>query len=202
MAPRLGPAPLDLPTPAWSSGRGAEGPRSGGAVARENPSWGTAASTVRCAGSGTRLGPAPSGPSCNALVSIRSAVSWRQFLRAQAKMGVRYSTWIESRVSQCSVMIVLIGDAWASAKDQAGRRRLELPRDWVRQEIEAALARDIPIIPVRVQGARMPSEEELPPSIVDLTSFQSAEITDSRWTFDVGRLMQAIDDLVASSGNQ
>jgi serine/threonine protein kinase len=117
-------------------------------------------------------------------------------------MGVRYSTWIESRVSQCSVMIVLIGDAWASAKDQAGRRRLELPRDWVRQEIEAALARDIPIIPVRVQGARMPSEEELPPSIVDLTSFQSAEITDSRWTFDVGRLMQAIDDLVASSGNQ
>jgi hypothetical protein len=69
--------------------------------------------------------------------------------------GVKYSTWIESRVGQCSVMVVLIGDAWSSAKDSAGRRRLELPNDWVRQEIEAALRRNIPIVPVRVQGARM-----------------------------------------------
>src|SRR5512132_4569418 len=40
-------------------------------LARENPSWGTAASTVSCAGSGPGLGPAPSGPSCNAAVSTR-----------------------------------------------------------------------------------------------------------------------------------
>jgi hypothetical protein len=112
--------------------------------------------------------------------------------------GVRFSAWIESRVGQCSVMIVLIGDAWSAAKDQRGQRRLDLPKDWVRHEIEAALRRGIPIIPIRVQGARMPSEDELPPSIADLTGFQSAEITDSRWDFDVGLLIQAIDNLIAS----
>ncbi len=112
--------------------------------------------------------------------------------------GVRYSAWIESRVGQCSVMIVLIGNAWLSAKDHAGQRRLDLPKDWVRQEIETALRRDIPIIPVRVQGTPMPSENELPPSIADLTSFQSAEVADSRWAFDLGMLIQAIDNLIAS----
>jgi hypothetical protein len=40
-------------------------------LARDNPSWGTAAFTVSCAGAGTRLRPAPSGPSCNAAVSTR-----------------------------------------------------------------------------------------------------------------------------------
>jgi hypothetical protein len=100
--------------------------------------------------------------------------------------GVRYATWIKSMIGQCNVMIVLIGHAWSSAKDQAGRRRLELPRDLVREEIEEGLRREIPIIPVCVQGARMPSEDELPSSIADLASFQSTEITDSRWDFDVG----------------
>jgi TIR domain-containing protein len=112
--------------------------------------------------------------------------------------GVKYSTWIESRVGQCNVMIVLIGDGWSSARDDTGQRRLDLPKDWVRQEIEAALKRDIPIIPVRVQGARMPSDDELPSSIADLTGFQSAEVTDSRWTYDVGLLIRSIDDLIES----
>jgi hypothetical protein len=110
-------------------------------------------------------------------------------------VGIRYSTWIESRVSQSSVMIVLIGNAWLSASDPAGQRRLDSPRDWVRREIEAALRQDIPIIPVRIQEARMPSEEELPQSIADLIEFQSAEVTDGRWAYDMGLLIQAIDDL-------
>ena len=115
---------------------------------------------------------------------------------------MKYSTWIESRIGQCSVMLVVIGDAWSSAEDHAGRRRLDLPKDWVRQEIEAALRRQIPIIPVCVQGASMPSEDELPSSIADLTGFQSAEITDSRWDYDIGRLLKAIDDLVASGDDR
>jgi TIR domain len=112
--------------------------------------------------------------------------------------GIRYSTWIESRVGQCNVMVVLIGDTWLSTSDRGGQRRLDLPRDWVRQEIETALRRDIPIIPVRVQGAPMPSEEELPPSIADLAGFQSAEVTDSRWDFDMDLLIRAIDNLITS----
>jgi len=77
---------------------------------------------------------------------------------------------------------------------------LDAPRDWVRREIEAALKHDIPIIPVRIEEARLPSEEELPPSITDLLEFQDAQVTDRRWTYDVEQLIQAIDDLHAPEG--
>src|SRR5512132_3034248 len=40
-------------------------------LATENPSWATAASTASCAGPGTRLGPAPSGPSFAVPVLLR-----------------------------------------------------------------------------------------------------------------------------------
>jgi regulator of protease activity HflC (stomatin/prohibitin superfamily) len=116
--------------------------------------------------------------------------------------GVRFSTWIEARIGQCNAMIVLIGDAWFSAKDEAGQRRLELPEDWVRKEIEAGLRRKVPIVPVCVQGARMPTEDELPSSIADLAGFQSTEVTDSRWDFDVERLLQAVDDRISSGDDQ
>jgi hypothetical protein len=116
--------------------------------------------------------------------------------------GVKFSTWIEARIAQCNVMIVLIGDTWSSTKDQAGRPRLELPEDWVRKEIEEGLRRKVPIILVCVQGARMPSEAELPSSIAELAGFQSTEITDSRWDFDVRRLLQAVDDLIAAGHDQ
>jgi len=43
----------------------------------------------------------------------------------------------------------------------------------------------------------MPSEDELLPSMAALAGFQSAEITDSRWDFDTGLLIQAIDNLIA-----
>jgi hypothetical protein len=95
-------------------------------------------------------------------------------------------------------MIVLIGAAWGSMKDRAGQRRLDLPKDWVRQEIETALRREILIIPVRIQGAPLPAEDELPPSIADLTGFQSAEVTDSRWEYDISALIRDIDSLIAS----
>ena len=42
----------------------------------------------------------------------------------------------------------------------------------------------------------MPSVDELPPSIADLTGFQSAEITDSRWDYDTDVLIRAIDNLI------
>jgi len=113
--------------------------------------------------------------------------------------GVRFPAWIESRMGQCSVVIVLIGAAWLAAKDDNGQRRLDSPKDWVRQEIETALRHDIPIIPVRVEGAPMPSEEELPQSIANLAEFENTEVADRRWDYDIGQLIQAIDDLSASA---
>jgi putative transposase len=89
LAPRLGPATVELPTPAWSSRRGVGDPRSGAALARENPTWGYR----RIHGELCRLGYKIGASTVWAILQragvdpalIRAAVSWRQFLRAQAK---------------------------------------------------------------------------------------------------------------------
>ena len=106
--------------------------------------------------------------------------------------GARFRDYVEKKIAESNVFVLLIGKTWASYTDAAGRRRLELPRDPVRLEVETALRLGIPIIPVRVEGAPMPTEEDLVPSIVDLLEFNAAEVTDSRWEYDVNKLLQAI----------
>jgi hypothetical protein len=52
--------------------------------------------------------------------------------------------------------------------DAHGQRRLENPSHFVRIEVEAALARNIPVIPVLVQNAAMPQLRDLPASLAPL----------------------------------
>jgi hypothetical protein len=71
-------------------------------------------------------------------------------------------------------------------------RSLDNPDDFVRLEIEAALKRKIPVIPVLVDGAKMPGQSELPESISGLADRQAVELSDARWAHDVGRLLEIL----------
>jgi TIR domain-containing protein/WD40 domain-containing protein len=113
--------------------------------------------------------------------------------------GVRFRDYIEKKISESDVFILLIGKAWASYEDELGRRRLELPRDPVRLEVETALKLGKQIIPVLIGGAPMPTERDLIPSILDLLEFNAAEVSDSRWEYDLGRLLRAVDEAVERS---
>ncbi len=64
---------------------------------------------------------------------------------------------ISSAVGSCDVLLALIGDQWLTLTDSHGRRRLDDPDDFVRLEIEAALERNVRIIPILVDGASPPS---------------------------------------------
>ena len=70
--------------------------------------------------------------------------------------GQDFAQAIESALNACEVVLVLIGNAWVSCTGQDGRRRLDDPRDWVRLEVAAALRRDILVVPVLIDGARLP----------------------------------------------
>jgi hypothetical protein len=94
----------------------------------------------------------------------------------------------------CRVLIVVVGKSWLTAAGTGGARRLDDPRDFVRQEIAAALARDdVQVIPVLVEGARMPSETDLPDELKPLARRQAHELADSRWDYDMGRLADTIE---------
>jgi hypothetical protein len=87
------------------------------------------------------------------------------FLDDSIDPGQDFVDAIDKAVSACNVLLAVIGRGWIAVVDEQGRRRLTDPRDWVVREIQTALARDIPVIPVLVDGARMPDARQLPPAI-------------------------------------
>jgi hypothetical protein len=70
--------------------------------------------------------------------------------------GVDFHDWLNETVAKASVLLALIGHGWVDARDPLGAKRLENPNDFVRIEIEAALARKIPLIPLLIDGAPFP----------------------------------------------
>ena len=81
-------------------------------------------------------------------------------------LGVDFQEYIESVLSHCDVFLAVIGPDWAGQINTG--RRIDDPRDWVRIEVEAALMRGLPVIPVLIDHTRVPSEADLPPSLVPL----------------------------------
>jgi len=74
-----------------------------------------------------------------------------------------------------------------------GMRRLDDPLDFVRMEIEAAIERDIPIIPLLVNNATMPTAEDLPPSLHTLVYRNGLLVRpDPDFHNDMGRLIAAL----------
>ena len=77
-------------------------------------------------------------------------------------VGVDLKARLSDQVAACQVLLTVIGPNWLDAKDEAGQHQLHHPDDFVAVEIAAALARNIFIIPVLVDGARMPKLSWLP----------------------------------------
>ena len=106
----------------------------------------------------------------------------------------------------CRVMLVVIGPTWATVEGRPGRPRLFDDRDFVRFEVETALQRpEVTVIPVLVDGARMPDPDQLPESLSTLPDLNGIELSKElrRWDDDVGRLLRTLERLLsATSGGQ
>ncbi|HYV09832.1 MAG TPA: toll/interleukin-1 receptor domain-containing protein [Pyrinomonadaceae bacterium] len=95
-------------------------------------------------------------------------------------LGVDFREYIENAVGKCDVLIAIIGDQWLRAVDGRGNRRLDDPSDFVRIEIESALKRSIPVIPVLVDKVEMPSADDLPSSLKSLAFRNATELRAGR----------------------
>ena len=80
-----------------------------------------------------------------------------------------------------------------------GGRRIDQPGDWVAEEIGTALARGTPVIPVLVDGAHMPTRDELPPTLADLANRQAMRIAHESFAADSTRLIETIEDMVSAA---
>jgi hypothetical protein len=110
-------------------------------------------------------------------------------------LGIDFKEHLEKAVGKCKVFLVVIGDKWLEAAEASQKQRLQDPRDLVRIEVETALNRNIPVIPLLVRGASMPAEEKLPPSLGKLSYRNAIPIRpDPDFHRDMDRLIEAISN--------
>jgi len=115
---------------------------------------------------------------------------------ARIGVGIDFAEAITQAVSACQVLLAVIGPAWLTATDEQGRRRLDDPKDFVRLEIQAALDRDIRVIPILVSGAKMPRADQLPRRLAKLARRNAITMHDDIFPEDAERLLTKIEPLL------
>ena len=107
-------------------------------------------------------------------------------------LGQDFRHVLHERLESCDLFLALIGPGWLDAEDSAGNRRLDNATDFVRQEIAAALKRNIPVTPVLLQGAEMPPAERLPEDMRELVYRNGIELGHSTWESDVREMARRL----------
>src|SRR5262245_62901008 len=99
---------------------------------------------------------------------------------------------LHEEVAKCSVLLAVIGPNWLDARDENGNRRLDEPNDFVRIEIAAALQRDIPVIPILLDGARVPKADQLPKDLEELALRNALDVRHASFHNDMDKLIRGL----------
>jgi hypothetical protein len=109
-------------------------------------------------------------------------------------LGVDFTKYIDEKVGKCEVLLSVVGRDWLTATDAQGHRRLDLPGDFVRIELESALKRNIPVVPLLVRRASMPKAADLPESIREFSKRNGLSVrADPDFRTDCDRLIQGLE---------
>jgi len=116
--------------------------------------------------------------------------------------GVDFRTVLEKETNACNLMVVIIGPQCAGVTDAKGNKRLFDPGDFTRIEVETGLARlgqsKTMVIPILVMNALMPSPQDLPESLAQLTYQNAISVrNDPDFNNDIERLIR---DIMRSRG--
>jgi hypothetical protein len=107
--------------------------------------------------------------------------------------GVDFEQRIEEALDASDVAFVLIGDEWLGRRD-GGTARIQEPGDWVRREVATVLRRaDVTVVPVLVEGAPLPTADELPPDLDRLPRLQASELSTREWEYRVSQLCEVVE---------
>ena len=103
---------------------------------------------------------------------------------------------ITRAIQGCHVLLPIIGPGWEGARTPKGALRLDNPRDYVRWEIATALTANLHVMPVLVNGTRMPAPEDMPLDIALLSRLLAIPLRDEQFDTDARRLIDGVDDLL------
>jgi YVTN family beta-propeller protein len=106
--------------------------------------------------------------------------------------GADFVEHIRNAIRSADAVLALIGHSWIEVRDDQGHRRLDNPTDVVRLELAAGLEHGILVIPVLVNGAKMPRPDDLPEELRPLAGRNALDLTDLHWRAEVERLIRAL----------
>jgi hypothetical protein len=107
-------------------------------------------------------------------------------------LGTNFVKVLHEEVAKCGALLAVIGADWLDVRDDEGNRRLDNTNDFVRIEIAAALQRDIPVIPILLDGARMPRAGQLPDDLKELASRNGLDVRHASFHDDVEKLIRGL----------
>ena len=112
--------------------------------------------------------------------------------------GVDFASYLNAQVAACDVFLAIVGPNWLNATGETGGRRIDDPDDFVRIEIAAALARNIHVIPLTIDGARLPKADELPDPLKPLIRRQAVEVRNDHFHRDAEALIEKLHRALGS----
>jgi hypothetical protein len=105
---------------------------------------------------------------------------------------------LQRGLDDARVVLVIIGPQWINLREPTGARRIDLPTDFVRYEIATALRDGKQVVPVLLDGARLPTRAELPPDIAALAQMTPVIVRDDPYfTEDMTRAVATFRRAVA-----
>ncbi len=118
-------------------------------------------------------------------------------------LGIDFREHLDRQIRTCDALLAVIGKRWLTIRDRSKRRRLDAPQDYVRTEIELALERGIPVIPVLLRGVAMPRESDLPPSIAAFAYRNAARVDPGAgFRIHMDRLIRGLEKLLPIGGTR
>ena len=113
--------------------------------------------------------------------------------------GRDFHKQLNDAISNSAVLLAFIGPQWLDARDEDNNRRIDDPNDWVRIEIGAALKRDIPVIPVLLDGTKIPKANLLPEDLRGLSTRGAIEVRHTSFRSDTDRLVRELKEILSNS---
>lgn len=138
----------------------------------------------------------------HAAIALADALSWAFaegevfFDRGSIRGAEEWPNSIQNAVAEARLIVVVIGSGWLRASDQFGRRRLDDPKDWVRQELVTAIGRNIKILPLTLDDASVPLPEALDIELARISDMQALPIRVSSWENDLYAVIKRITELI------
>lgn len=111
--------------------------------------------------------------------------------------GANFHKVIEETFAKCGAVVVLIGKRWLER--DASMPPFGDSKDIITQEIRFAMESNLPIVPVLVDGATMPSEATLPSPFATLSQLNAIDLRHTSFDRDLQAVREQLGEILGAA---